>query len=144
MSAVIRARRSKRRPASTTALWLVLGLAVSFFIVRYGQEVLMEHDLNGRAAAQRVTNALLREENARLKASLEYYRSDKYIEQRAREGLNLRRGDEEVLIPVIASHEPAADAAGIERAEAGSAPAKGPAPERANWQKWLDLFVQAP
>ena len=40
------------------------------------------------------------DENARLAAALQYYLSDKYVEQRAREDLNLRRADEEVLIPI--------------------------------------------
>lgn len=144
MSAVLRPRRTKRRPISTTALWLVLGLAVTFFIVRYGQEVLMEHGLSARAVAQRVTNAELKDENARLKAALEYYLSDKYIEQRAREDLNLRRPDEEVLIPVVASPEPKIGAGALPSGASGDAAAPAPTQAREKWQEWFDLFTPAP
>ena len=118
---------------------------MTFFLVRYGQELLLAHDLNDRAAAQRIANGKMRDENTRLKALLGYDQSDKYIEQRAREDLNLRRPEEEVLIPVEATPE---------AAEAGSAPALTDtqkveseptlAPAVANWQKWLDLFSPAP
>src|SRR3954468_19249668 len=107
MSAIIRSKRRKGPPGSTTVLWLVLGLAITFFLVRYGQELLLAHDLTDKASAQRITNSKLSDENARLKSTLSYYQSDKYIEQRAREDLNLRRPEEEVLIPVESSPEAA-------------------------------------
>jgi cell division protein FtsB len=147
MSAAIKTNRTRKLPGSAPALWVVLGLAVAFFLIRYGQEVLMEHDINGKIAAQMQINAQMDEENKRLQAALEYYRSDKYIEQRAREDLNLRRADEEVLIPIgdaagqasgddssPSAHRPATDGSGS-GGEAG-------APEaRANWQRWFDLFT---
>src|SRR6476619_5758711 len=100
MSAVVKNRGRSNLPISTTALWLVLGLAVTFFLVNYGQELLLANQLNAKSDEQRVVNSRLRDENTRLQAMLLYYKSDKYVEQRAREDLNLRRGDEEVLIPV--------------------------------------------
>src|SRR5438034_11072949 len=106
MSAVIKKKRRKGPTGSTVALWVVLGLAGAFFLVRYGQELLLAHELSDRGAAQRIINKDLRDENARLGASLDYYQSDKYIEQRARDDLNLRRPDEEVLIPVMSPPDP--------------------------------------
>lgn len=141
MSAVIRTRRNnKHRSLSTTALWLVLGLAVLFFIVRYGQELLLEHSLNDQVAVQRVQNATLRDDNSRLAAKLQYYLSDKYIEQRAREDLNLRRPDEQVLIPINAA--PSASQGTIAGVPSAQQPITEPTvpPAEANWQKWLDLF----
>src|SRR3982750_2561848 len=145
MSAILKSKRRKGPPGSTTILWLVLGLAITFFLVRYGQELLLAHDLTDQAAAQKITNSKLEDENTRLKSLLGYYQSNKYIEQRAREDLNLRRPEEEVLIPVEATPE---------AADAGSAPAltdtqkvesePTPAPAVANWQKWLDLFSPTP
>jgi len=140
MSAVIKPKRFKRLPAATPALWVVLGLAVAFFLVRYGQEVLMEHDLNSKIVAQRVANSRLADENTRLAASLQYYQSDKYVEQRAREDLNLRRPDEEVLIPI--GDQPTSDATTTTQQSgspdgAASVPAADDTP---NWQRWLDLF----
>jgi hypothetical protein len=117
-----------------------------FFLIRYGQELLLAHDLSEKANAQRIVNASLRDENSRLQAQLQYYQSDKYIEQRAREDLNLRRPDEEVLIPVIASQtapgQTDTQIAGVSSDAGVEAPS--PTPQKANWQKWLDLFSPAP
>jgi cell division protein FtsB len=140
MSAVIKPRRFKKLPAATPALWVVLGLAAAFFLVRYGQEVLMEHDLNSKIAQQRIDNANLEEENARLQASLQYYQSDKYVEQRAREDLNLRRPDEEVLIPIGDQSQAATGTGSGASGQAVATPGPAPAVQEPNWQKWLDLF----
>jgi hypothetical protein len=128
-------------------MWMVLGLAVVFFLVTYGQQLFLEGDLKAKAAVQRTANQSLRDENARLKASLQYYQSDKYIEQRAREDLNLRRPDEHVLIPV-------APVAGSATRVPNQVPPPAPAPaqptpradnvQKANWQRWLDLFSPSP
>jgi hypothetical protein len=118
---------------------LVLGLAAAFFLLRYGQEVLQEHDLNARVAAQQRNNAQMDQENKRLQASLEYYLSDKYIEQRAREDLNLRRADEEVLIP-IGEFGAAPDDAGQPAGQGDAAGANTSQADRGNWQRWLELF----
>ena len=140
MSAVIKPRRIKKLPASTPALWLVIGLAVTFFLVRYGQEVLLEHDINSNITRQQASNPALSDETARLEAELKYLQSDKYVEQRARESLNLRRPDEEVLIPVDAGTVAALDA----QSTAGGSPtaaAAQPNGPRPNWEGWFDLFA---
>jgi cell division protein FtsB len=141
MSAIVKTRRRKNLPASTAALWLVLGLAAVFFVVSYGQELLLAQQLNEQAAAQRQANEVLQDENTRLQALLQYYGSDKYVEQRAREDLNLRRPDEEVLIPVEAA--PHQDESGDTLADEPEA-TPTPALEQANWQKWFDLFRATP
>jgi cell division protein FtsB len=140
MSAVIKPKRFKKLPAATPALWVVLGLAVMFFLVRYGQEVLMEHDLNSKVFAQRSANTKLADENARLAAALQYYQSDKYVEQRAREDLNLRRSDEEVLIPIGDQGQAGTTATGQASDSTGSNVATPAAAQEPNWQRWLDLF----
>lgn len=142
MSAVIKPRRLKKLPASTPALWLVIGLAVTFFLVRYGQEVLLEHDINSRIAEQQRANAALNDDNARLEAHLKYVQSDKYVEQRAREDLNLRRADEEVLIPIDAGAVAPGDESASQAAGEGAAPgAADAAHEKANWEGWFELFA---
>jgi cell division protein FtsB len=143
MSAVIKPKRFKKLPAATPVLWVVLGLAAAFFLVRYGQEVLSEHDLNSQIAAQRVANSNLTDDNARLQAALQYFQSDKYIEQRAREELNLRRPDEEVLIPIGDQSQPVAGTsspAGQAAGQANRSAEATPTADEPNWQKWLDLF----
>jgi cell division protein FtsB len=140
MSVVFKLNTGKNRSLSTTAISVVLGLSAIFFLVLYGQQLLLEHDLIGKSALQRRVNAELRDQNTRLSASLQYYQSTKYIEQRAREDLNLRRADEEVLIPV-----------GLDAVLGGGLPAPGTggddrsvaAREPSNWEKWLGLFAPA-
>ncbi len=146
MSAIVRTRRRGNAAISTAALWLGLGLAVTFFAVRYGQELLLAHDLSDKASAQRIANSSLQDENSRLQAQLEYYHSDKYIEQRAREDLNLRRSDEEVLIPLVPDQATTGqtDTQIAVSSSLSIAEAPMPTPQRANWQKWLDLFSPAP
>ncbi len=145
MSAVVRTRRGKHRSLSTTALWLVLGLAAVFFLVIYGQQLLLEHSIKEQIAAQRMANASLQDSNTRLKVALQYYQSDKYIEQRAREDLNLRRGDEEVLIPVNVepTFKDQATQPGQNPAEQATTTGEVSA-EKPNWQKWLELFIPPP
>ena len=138
MSVVFKLPTGKNRSLSTTAISVVLGLFAVLFLVRYGQELLLEHELNVRSAGQRLTNMALRDANTRLRASLQYYQSTKYVEQRAREDLNLRRADEEVLIPV-----------GLDATLGGGLPGAGAqgeqdgatAQEPPNWEKWLGLFA---
>jgi cell division protein FtsB len=140
MSAVIKPRRIKKLPASTPALWLVIGLAVTFFLVRYGQEVLLEHDINSNITRQQAANAALSDETARLEAELKYLQSDKYVEQRARESLNLRRPDVEVLIPVDAGAGAALNAQSTARES--PTPAAGQTNgARPNWEGWFNLFA---
>lgn len=150
MSAVIKSRRLKKIPAATPALWAIIMLAIFFFLVRYGQELFMQHDLNVKIAAQRSANSALADENARLAAALQYYQSDKYVEQRAREDLNLRRPDEEVLIPI--GDQPQAspdtttarpeDSAGTTGTTGTTqSPAGNGDAEKPNWQKWFELFT---
>ena len=140
MSVVLKLPMGKNRSLSTTAISVVLGLFAVLFLVRYGQELLLEHELNARSAEQRRTNLALRDANTRLRASLQYYQSTKYIEQRAREDLNLRRADEEVLIPV-----------GLDATLGGGLSGGGTQAEQealarrepSNWEKWLGLFAPA-
>ena len=145
MSAVLRSKRGKPKPVSTAALWLVLGLALLFFVVQYGQQLLLEHELKGKAATQRVANAQLRDQTLRLKASLEYYQSDKYVEQRAREDLNLRRADEEVLIPIaVIPGEKALIGGDPLTSASGTTPIESTPEPRPNWLRWFDLFAASP
>lgn len=143
MSAVIKPRRFKKIPASTPAMWAIIVLAAVFFVVRYGQEVWLQQELNGKIAAQRNTNSALADENARLAASLQYYQSDKYVEQRAREDLNLRRADEEVLIPIGDQPQSTAGTTSTQApnlATSNLVATASPDTEKPNWQKWFELF----
>lgn len=144
MSVVARISRGKNRSVSTTAISVVLGLFVILFLVRFGQELLLEHELTDKATLQRHTNALLKDENMRLKASLQYFQSDKYIEQRAREDLNLRGANEEVLIPT-GLDDAGNNGGGINATKPEPAVPAQNAEKPGNAQKWFQLFQpQAP
>jgi cell division protein FtsB len=144
MSAVVKNNRTRKLPVSAPVLWIILGLAASLFLVRYWQQVLQEHSLDEQIVLQSKSNQQMVDENQRLQASLQYYQSDKYVEQRAREALGLRRPNEEVLIPVGGSGTGSADAVGSgdnatsdgTQQDAGQQQGQN----EANWQKWLGLF----
>ncbi|HUP27260.1 MAG TPA: septum formation initiator family protein [Chloroflexia bacterium] len=142
MSVVIRSKRGKPKTWSTTAMWLVFGVAAVFFLVIYGQQLLLEHSLQDKISAQRVENKALEDVNTRLKAGLQYYQSDRYIEQRAREDLNLRRADEVVLIPIRPTQMPSnVSSASKPTPAAKSTPMPRTQPDEApNWLRWLELF----
>lgn len=113
------------------------------FLVRYWQQVLQEHSLDEQIVLQSRSNDQMSDENQRLQASLQYYQSDKYVEQRAREDLNLRRPNEEVLIPVggNGTQSTVANAgnnqSGTQSSAAPDATQTRPAD---NWQQWFGLF----
>ena len=146
MSVVIKTRKSKPKTWSTTIMWLVFALAAIFFLVIYGQQLLLEQDLKDRIAVQRAENSAVDDFNTRLKSSLLYYQSDKYIEQRAREDLNLRRPDEEVLIPIkqeSLSPSTEENLSEVKDYGLGQTPTNAgakPDQEAPNWLSWLALF----
>lgn len=143
MSAAVKTHQPRKFSVSVPAIWIVLGLAAALFLLRYGQEVLMEHDLSAKVAIQLKKNAEMQDQNNRLQASLEYYKSDKYIEQRAREDLNLRRADEEVIIPIGGNNTQSTDTTPTNNGDNGDnvpAATSTGQDEDANWQKWFDLF----
>lgn len=142
---VVKISRGRNRSISTTAVSVVLGLFVVLFLVRFGQEVLLEHELNDKVAVQRHANAQLKDANARLKAGLQYYESTKYIEQRAREDLNLRGQKEEVLIPTGLDTTAGAQGSSTsgDVSEAKNATPAASLEKATNTEKWFQLF-QAP
>lgn len=142
MSAIVRGNRTGNKLSPATGVLIALGfVVVVFFLVTYGQQLLMEHSLKEKASAQRAANSALSDENSRLKSLLLYYQSDKYVEQRAREDLNLRRPEEEVIIPInVAPDAAAGRSTPVETpvpSQSGSAQPESDAP---NWQRWFDLF----
>ncbi len=133
-----------QKPSRTTAVLVVVGfMVVVFFLVTYGQQLLLERSLKDKAAAQRTANSALADENTRLKAAYQYYQSAKYIEQRAREDLNLRRPEEEVIIPIKVAPDPSASKPKAVETPVVTQPAnmgRDTDEEVPNWEKWLRLF----
>jgi len=141
MSAVLKVKRDVHKLSPATGVLIALGFfVVVFFLITYGQQLLLEHSLKEKAAAQRDANSALLDENNRLKSLLLYYQSDKYVEQRAREDLNLRRPEEEVVIPVkVAPSTSTGDSPPVQTPVPSSQPAATNA-ETPNWERWFDLF----
>ena len=146
MSFVLRARKKGSTPIPATGLWVLIGIAAVFFLVRYGTELLRENDLREKARQQATVNAAVSDDNARLRSALLYYQSDRYVEQRAREDLNLRRPDESVLIPIsMAAPTPAIPSGDGRPPQADSQQVDVPpstVDENPSWERWLELFSQ--
>jgi len=142
MSAVLKVKRDVHKLSPATGVLIALGFfVVVFFLITYGQQLLMEHSLKEKAAAQRSANSALLDENNRLKSLLLYYQSDKYVEQRAREDLNLRRPEEVVIIPVsVAPNTSTGDSAPVQTPEP-SIPQAQQNSDKPSWERWFDLFA---
>lgn len=141
MSVVTRRSRGRNRSVSTTAVSVVLGLFVLLFLVRFGQQILLENELTDKGTIERRINAQLKDQNNRLKASLQYFQSTKYIEQRAREDLNLRGQNEEVLIPT--GFDDTAASGGANSVKATPSTQAVDVERPTNAENWFQLF-QAP
>lgn len=75
---------------------------------------------------------LLQAQNERLSYDIEYYKTDEYLEQAARQKLNLKAAGENVTIVGDTDQERATrPELAIER----SAP-----PRKSNWQSWMDFL----
>jgi cell division protein FtsB len=115
-------------------LVIVLVLIVgAYFLVAFGEQAWKARQLNAEVAERQSAVNDLTAQKQQLQVQLDQYSSDQYlafVEQKARQDLNLSRPGEHVLLvrwTGSASPTPAATAT--------------PEPtHKANWDKWLDLF----
>ncbi len=86
----------------------------------------------------------LRDTNAALKADLQYYGSDAYVQYAARDQLGLMMPGDHVLRVGVASPSstPGTELATTNAAQAGTSLVTSP-PGRAMWTKWWDVFFGA-
>ena len=110
---------------------LVLMLLTLSLLVSFGEQVVQgarmeqqRHDLESEVAR-------LRAEHDNLEAGVAYAESDVYVEQRAREMLNLAREGDTVILPQLPPPAPTAAPA----PEALAVPPPAP-----NWLKWWRAF----
>ena len=97
------------------SILLIINLGRSIYDVSQREQVV--HDARQQLAQTK-------QENDKLKKELEYVQSPGFIEQQARERLNLARPDETVVIlPDITPP-----------------PEEVPEPEKEIWQQWLEVF----
>jgi cell division protein FtsB len=117
------------------AMLFVLIVAV-YFLVAFAEQAWRARQLQSQAAQQRAAIAVLDNENVALRAQLDDYATDAYIDyvqQRARRDLNLANPGETVLL--------------VGWAPPQTTPEVAPPPatkqdDRPNWQQWLDVFSE--
>ena len=140
--------RSARRNLGAQLLMILVVLIGLGFGYSFAREVVQAQHLAGQAEAARQENERIAAENRKLQRDLQYYQSDAYAELRARTDLNMRRPDEQVILPVLPPGETTITAPDSDMAAAPAAPAPAsavaPAPGAAagrNWDRWLALFA---
>ncbi len=126
----------ERRFKRTTPQFAMLLLAVVgiYFVLNFGNEVVRAQVIATQIAQTERDTSTEQLQNARLREQLDYYKSDAYAEQEARDSLNLRKPGETIIIPILPS--PAANQPGSSPPAAQQAAA----PTEQNWQRWLNLF----
>jgi cell division protein FtsB len=126
-----------RRSSASFAMLILLAIGI-YFVVGFAKEVVQGQQLSDQVAAQEQSNTALAQENARLQEDTQYYQSDGYVEQAARESLNLRKPDESVILPILPT-----PSAGDHSSVRPPAPAtSNDAPPESNWQRWFGLFFR--
>ncbi len=132
----IATERRFRRSSASFAMLILLAIGI-YFVVGFAKEVVHGQQLSASVAAQNQSNAALTQDNERLREQVQYYQSDDYVELAAREGLNLRKPDQMVILPNIATPGPGQHSS-IRPATPASSPDQ--APPQSNWQRWFSLF----
>ena len=117
-------------------LVIVLVLIVgAYFLVAFGEQAWKARQLNAEVAERQaaVNNQIAQKQ--RLQAQLDQYSSDQYlafVEQKARQDLNLSRPGEHVLLVRWTGNPSPTPSV--------SATATPEPAHKANWDKWLNLF----
>lgn len=96
--------------------------------------VLRNYELQGRVDKLKDEITLLELENNQLDYNNQYYRTDAYLERRARESLNLREPDEEVVL--VPRRDPDSSEGQSSKSESLSFIDQS----KKNFQEWIDLF----
>lgn len=133
-----------RRNLGTQMLMILVVLTGLYFGYSFAREVVRAQFLANQAELHRRENAQFAAENRKLTRDLQYYQSDAYAELRARTDLNLRRPDEQIILPVLppaaaATPDPDTAPAGLAPVAPGPAPA-APPPAGRTWDQWFALF----
>ena len=134
-------------------LMLALALVGLGFGYSFAREVVQAQRLANQGAVSRQANEALAAGNRKLARDLQYYQSDAYAEVRARSDLNMRRADEQIVLPVLTSTLTTAAPGGAGGAATGSATRQSPTsdPSAGNpppaalatgraWDRWAALF----
>lgn len=110
---------------------LVLALITLSLVVSFGEQVVQGARMEQQRRDLEAEVAQLRAERDRLEAGAAYAESDVYVEQRAREMLNLARDGDTVILPQLPPPAPTA----------APAPQALPLPPaEPNWLKWWRAF----
>jgi len=109
------------------AVFTVLFLAGIYFSISLSRQIWTLWQQKDRLAVSQKNYEEAKGENEKLKSELEYKQSDKFLEEEARNKLNMaKEGEEIVILPKDAQES---------QQEEKKEPKK-----LANWQKWLNLL----
>jgi cell division protein FtsB len=129
----MRLRETMLRYRARIAILCILVVAV-YFLVAFGEQAWRARQLQAQAAQQRAAIVALDQENAALRAQLDSYATDAYldyVQQRARRDLNLANPGETVLLVRWAQGQ----------ATPQSTPTADVEPDdRPNWRRWVNVF----
>lgn len=138
--------KRKHRIWGTQLLMILVVVTGLYFGYSFAREVVQAQQLANQAEAARQENDRLGAENRKIARDLQYYQSDAYAELRARTDLNMRRLNEQIVLPVLPPDEANTGTSAAPGAPSDAAPAPKPAPARPtnpdarNWDRWLALF----
>ncbi|HMA35988.1 MAG TPA: septum formation initiator family protein [Chloroflexia bacterium] len=128
-------------------LMVLVILTGLYFGYSFAREVVQAQRLANQAELGRQANERIAAENRKLARDLQYYQSDAYVELRARTDLNMRRPDEQIVLPVLPADPNGAAPSGAAppdsvTAPRGIVPPPNVAAESAarNWDRWFSLF----
>lgn len=121
------------RSIATSRVLFIGVLAIAVYVaVSTIQVIARNWQLQQEIASLRGEIELLEAENERLAYDIAYYRTDQYLEQAARQSLNLKAPAENVTI--VGETMPDLTA-GTDSITGNSRPEKG------NWQAWVDFLL---
>ncbi len=134
---MVATERRFRRSSASFAMLILLAIGI-YFVVGFAKEVVHGQQLSADVSAETQSNADLQQANARLQEQKQYYQSDGYVEQAARDGLNLRKPNETIILPIL----PTPSAGDHSSSPPPAANAATSPPPKANWQRWFSLFFK--
>lgn len=107
--------------------WLIVGFGI-LMIIGFSRDILRLLKADDRIDEAKERLAVLQSDNQDLKQKEEYFQSEEFVEQEARNRLNMsREGETVVLLPPNLSE--------LVQGEIAEPP-----PELPNWKKWWELF----
>ena len=114
-------------------LFVVVSAAVIYLGISTVKVISKNWQLQQEIATLRGEVEVLQAENERLSYDIQYYKTDEYMEQAARQKLNLKAPGETVTIVGDINQPKARSGTGVFATET--------TPKKSNWQSWIDFLL---